>query len=506
MIRKYQNTIIRAFVIIVLFLLQMAFIILLPRWLKMNALVVYFLIEMFSVVLMFSLVADNANSSYRIFWLGVVLLLPITGHVMYEFWGKESSKKKQHKAIQRAIDFYRSKKDEDAALQQRIEERCVANGKISRYLCNNECPAYENTQMKYFTLGELAFESLMSDLKQAEKFILFSFFTIADGEIWNAISDILIEKARQGIEIKIMYDDAGSIFQLSDESFKRMKRENIEIRKFNAIEKNFRRQYFQYRNHQKIVVIDGNIAYTGGVNVSDRYANIRSPYGHWKDVAIRMCGEGTYGMTLTFLGMWDKKMQLENTDKYKPNVTVKGTGICQPYADGPANNPDNPARDLYHLMAHTASKKLMIMTPYLILDDETKECLCLAAKSGINVQIITPGIPDKKRTKLLTEWNYGELLKAGVHIYEYIPGFVHAKLCLNDTSGFIGTVNMDFRSFYLHYECGVWFCESDIYEDVHEDYLNTLKQCREITLEEWIKRPFKNKIRQLFLQSVKSQF
>ncbi len=506
MIRKYQNTIVRALIILVLFFLQMAFIMLLPRWLKMNAVLVYFVIEMLSVLLMFSLVADNANSSYRIFWLGVVLLLPISGHVMYELWGKEGAKKKQHKEIQTAIDFYREKKETDTVLQQKIESKSVANGKVSKYLCNNVCPAYDNTEMKYFNLGENAFESLMVDLQNANKFIFFSFFTIADGKIWDAISEILIEKAGQGVEIKIMYDDAGSIFQLSDVSFKRMKRENIEIKKFNAIERNFKRQYFQYRNHQKIVVIDGNISYTGGINVSDRYANINSPYGHWKDVAVRMYGQGTYGLTLTFLGMWDKKMQLENIDTYKPDTTVQCEGICQPYADGPANNPDNPARDLYHLMANTANKELLIMTPYLILDDETRECLCLAAKSGVNVKIITPGIPDKKRTKLLTEWNYGELLKAGVRIYEYIPGFVHAKLCLNDTSGFVGTVNMDFRSFYLHYECGVWFCESDVYKEIYEDYYQTLKQCKEITLDEWINRPLKDKIRQMILQGVKSQF
>lgn len=506
MVRKYQNTIIRALVILILLLIQIAFVILLPKWLKINSVVVYFLIEAFSVILMFSLIADNANSAYRIFWLGVVLLLPISGHVMYELWGKEGAKKKQHKAIQETIDFYRAKKEPNEELQRRIEENCIQNGKISRYLCNNACPAYDNTEMTYFSLGEKAFKRLMIDLQAAEKFIFISFFTIADGAIWEAISEILIEKARAGIEVKIMYDDAGSIFQLSDASFKRMKRENIEIKKFNAIERNFRRQYFQYRNHQKIVVIDGNISYTGGINVSDRYANINSPYGHWKDVAVRMYGQGSWGMTLTFLGMWDKKLRLENVDKYMPDTKERFAGICQPYADGPANNPDNPARDLYHLMANTANRELLIMTPYLILDDETKECLCLAAKSGTTVKIITPGIPDKKRTKLLTEWNYGELLKAGVRIFEYTPGFVHAKMCLNDTGGFIGTVNMDFRSFYLHYECGVWFCEAPVYEEIYKDYNETLTKCREITLEEWNSRPFSVRLRQMILQSLKSQF
>lgn len=381
-----------------------------------------------------------------------------------------------------------------------------SENRVSTYLCNSSYPAYENTEMHYFSAGEAAFQSMLYDLRQARRFIFISFFTIADGYIWDVFCEVLREKAEEGVQIKLMYDDAGSIFQLSDAELRKLKSPNIEIRKFNAIEKNMHRQYFQYRNHQKIVIVDGNIAYTGGINISDRYANINSPYGHWKDAAIRMYGEGTWGMTLTFLGMWDVKRKISDIEQYMPTEKGVSDAICQPYADGPSNNPDNPAKDLYHLMAQTADKELWIMTPYLILDDETRDCLCLVAKSGVNINIITPGIPDKKRTKRLTEWNYGVLLEAGVHIYEYLPGFVHAKICINDTSGFVGTVNMDFRSFYLHYECGVWFCNSTVREEIYRDFQNTLEKCKEITLEEWKKRPVFVKIHQLILQNFKSQF
>ena len=506
MIRKYHNTIARIVAIAILLLVQLYIIVMLPSWLKMNAVLVYFLIEACSVILMFSLVADDTNSAYRIFWMGVVLLLPISGHVMYELWGKEGARKKQHKSIQDTIDYYKAKKEPDYELQKEIMNRSFQNGKITEYLCNNGFPAYEDTEMTYYEVGEKAFSDLIDDLKNAQKYIFLSFFTIADGHIWDVMCDVLVEKAAQGVEIKLMYDDAGSIFQLSDQAMKKLRTENIEIRKFNAIEKNLRRQYFQYRNHQKIVIVDGNISYTGGINISDRYANIDSPFGHWKDVAIRLYGSGTWGMTLIFLGMWDKKREIKNIEKYKPSVKVKNQGICQPYADGPANNPDNPARDLYHLMANMATRELLIMTPYLILDDETRECLCIAAKSGVAVKIITPGIPDKKRTKLLTELNYGALLKAGVQIFEYEPGFVHAKMCVNDFSGFIGTVNMDFRSFYLHYECGVWFCEAEIRKCIYRDFCNVLEKCREITYFEWKKRPLHVKARQMVLQCFKSQF
>lgn len=506
MIRRYSNTIMRILLVAILLIFQLLFIITLPKWLKMNAVFVYFLIEVCSILLMFSLVADELNSAYKIFWLGVVLLFPISGHVMYEVWGKEGARKRQHKSIQETIDFYRKKKQPDQELLDKIHTMGIQREKISSYLSNSGYPAYENTKMQYFSIGEDAFSKLLEDLKEAKKFIFLSFFTIADGQVWNTICELLIEKSKQGIEVKLMYDDAGCIFQLSDEAVKRLKRENIDIKKFNAIEKNMRRQYFQYRNHQKIAIIDGNISYTGGINISDRYANINSPFGHWKDVAIRLDGEATWGMTLTFLGMWDKKIRLDDLEKYMPTNKETLNGICQPYADGPANNPENPARDMYHLMANMAEKELLIMTPYLILDDETRDCLCLAAKSGVNVKIITPGIPDKKGTKLLTEWNYGTLLKAGVRIFEYTPGFVHAKVCLNDTSVFVGTVNMDFRSFYLHYECGVWFCDSTVYEQIYKDFENTLERCKEITREAWENRKLRVKIAQLFLQSFKSQF
>jgi len=506
MLRKYQNTIIRALTVFILLLLQLFFILMLPSWLQRNAVYVYFLIEVFSIILMFSLIADNTNSAYKIFWLGVVLLLPISGHVMYEFWGKEGGKKKQHRQIQDTIEFYKNKKSVDKELQNRIEDCGMQIAKISEYLCNDQFPAYENTKLQYFRIGEDAFDAMINDIKKAEKFIFLSFFTIADGILWDVFCKLLIEKANEGVEIKLMYDDAGSIFQLSDEAIGRMKRKNIEIRKFNAIEKNMHRQYFNYRNHQKIAVIDGNIAYTGGMNISDRYVNIDSPYGHWKDVAVRLYGEAVWGMTLIFLGMWDKKRQLENVEKYKPSVIVSSDGYIHPYADGPANNPENPARDMFHLMAHMANKELFIMTPYLILDEETNDCLCIAAKSGVTIKIITPGIPDKKRTKLLTEWHYGALLEAGVHIYEYTPGFVHAKVCMNDNSCFVGTVNMDYRSFYLHYECGVWFADSAAWEAVYCDFQDTLDKCREVTLDEWRNRPVIVKGKQLFLQSFKSQF
>ena len=503
---KHFNTVIRVLTIILLVLAQMVFIMMLPKWLKMNAVVVYFLIEVVSIFLLCHLMSEDTNAAYKILWLVIILLLPVSGHVMYELWGKEGSNERQHREIHEALEFYKSKKQPEQKLQERIQSSGMPKYKISNYLCNNGYPAYQNTSAEYYSFAEKAFEQLLKDLRNARKFIFISCFTIADGHLLNKMCEILEFKALEGVEIKLMYDDAGSIFQLSDDGIKMMKKHKIQIKKFKSIEKHFHRQYFHYRNHQNIVVIDGNISYTGGINITDRHANLAANVRHIKDVALRMEGEATWGLTLTFLGMWDKERKFTDIERYIPTVVVESDEVFQPYADGPNNNPDNPARDMFHLMANMADQELLIMTPYLVLDDETKECLCLAAKSGVTIKIITPGVAGRRMAKWFTEWTYGSLLKEGVHIYEYKPGFVHAKMCMNESSGFLGTINMDFRSFYMHYECGVWFCDSVIREQMYEDFYRTLEACEEITLETWKKRPFYRKAIQLLLQPFKCQF
>lgn len=480
--RWHLSAIIRVIGVLLLLVIQFLIFMLIPKWLEENAVWLYLIIELFSIVLVMPLVAENTNSAYKIFWLIMILLFPVSGHIMYELWGKEETKKNQHNRIQDMIDHYKKMKTVDEKLQEEICKAGIAYRKVSTYLCNNGYPAYKNTEMTYFSAAQEAYTMLLTDMRHAEKYIFLSSFTIADGHLWEEMSEILRQKANLGVEIKIMYDDAGSLFTLSDVSIKKMKMENIEIRKFNSIEKHMHKQYFQHRNHQNIVIVDGKAAYTGGTKISDWCANRSEDYAYCKNTVMRLHGEAVYGMLLIFLGMWNRKGNPIPVEAYQSDCRMPSEEICQPYADGPANNPDNPARDIYHLLAVMAEKELFIMTPYLILDDETRECLCLTAKSGVDVKIITPGKQSNKRAKLLTEWNYGALLKAGVHIYEYTPGFIYAKTCINDTSGIIGTVNMDFRSFYLHYECGVWFANSHVREQIHEDFCQTLTECREITL------------------------
>lgn len=503
--KKYLTTIVRTFITVLLILLQIGLIILMSRYLHDNAVFIYVVLDFLSFLCIVVLTADTRDSSYKIFWLGVVLIIPIAGCIMFLMWGRENAQQAYFKSVSIHLNEIEKLQEADEDLQSIYTDGY--GEKESRYLTGQGFPLYSNEEVKYYAIGEDAFAEIKEDLRQAKRYIFLSFFIIADGQLWDEIKQILIRKAIENIEIKIMYDDIGSIFQLSDLAFQELRSySNVEVRGYNPIEHGWYTQHFQYRNHQKIVVVDGMISYTGGVNISDSYVNIRSPHGHWKDIAIRLNGNGSYSFTLIFLSMWNASGSRSEYNKYKVYKKGSGTILCQPFADGPANNPSNPARDMYRLLITEARKEIFIMTPYLILDNGVRDSLCLSARSGVDVRIITPGIPDKKTAKLLTEWNYGPLLQAGVKIYEYTPGFIHAKLCLNESSALIGTINMDYRSFYLHYECGVWLQEPAVQEQMRQDFFDTLAVSSLVTYEMWQKRPIYKKTLQMFLQMFRSQF
>jgi cardiolipin synthase len=276
-----------------------------------------------------------------------------------------------------------------------------------------------------------------------------------------------------------------------------MKGEGFEVRVFNPIHKYTDKLYMNYRTHQKIVVIDGNIGFTGGMNLADEYVNLVPRFGVWKDNAIKLIGDGVWGLTVTFLQMWEAAIESAPVDyeHYKPTKNFpKSDVFCQVISDGPANNPRNPVEDFYKQMIYYAKKVLYITTPYLIIEDDMRDALTTAAIGGVDVRIITPYIPDKKNVKILTNYHYGSLLEAGVRIFEYKPGFIHAKTMLNEDSAVVGTVNMDYRSFHLQYECGVWMCNKEVVETIKKDLLKTMEECHEVTLEEWKKRPLFIKI------------
>lgn len=505
--RSYTKSIIRYSCIILLLLVDLILICLAAYYLNQFAVVVYVIFVLLSFFIAIPLIAQERNAAYKLYWLGVLLIFPIIGHIMYLLWGGMLLNKSTHMKIQSHIDRANEYQIRNEDILAELKTRNAENGKISNFLLRQGFPAYDNTQVKYFEIGEKAIEDMIQQMEAAQSHIFMSFFIIADGEIWDRMSEILERKKRQGVRVCIMYDDAGSVLQLSDSTVLHLKEIGIEIRNFNPVERNYQRLFLNFRNHQKMLIIDGKHAYTGGINISDKYANLVSPFGHWKDTGIRMSGDAVYSMQLLFIGMWNAAGGNIAPAEY-PFVReeiVKGI-CCQPFSDGPSNNPDNPAMDMFMHVIMSAKEHVDIMTPYLIIDDAVREILMLAAKSGIEVRMITPGIADKKTVKLMTESHYGPLLAAGVRIYEYTPGFVHAKLCSNEFCAVIGTINMDFRSFFLHYENGVFLPEGEVLNDISMDFEATLLQCREVTYEEWKKRPFFKKVIQELLYLVKCQF
>ena len=521
-VKTYGSGFIRAFVIALLLLVQFGLIFLLSFYLS-SAVYVYFAIEFISVFAVVGLVNQRTSASFKIGWLVTITLVPIAGLIMYILWGANRSKKINRRNMSFVRYGYQFLESKEEILEKYIEKYNKKSNTVT-YLEKCHFPLYANNGFKYLPFGEDAFEAIIEDLNKAEKFIFLEFFIVADGVLWNKIKTILIEKAKQGVEIKFLYDDYGSMFRTSKQLWQELRDNGIETAEFNSIGKYLDKLYLNYRSHQKIVVIDGKVGYTGGFNLADEYVNEVERFGTWKDNGVRIEGDGVFGLTAIFIQMWTMttEKQIEDYNIYKadsfPSVkdedvesysgdrveeaeraqNAEKEGFCQMIADGPANNPENPIADTILQLIYSSSKYLYITTPYLILDDDIMEALAISAKRGTDVRVITPGIPDKKIVNMITKHSYGFLLKNGVRIFEYTPGFIHAKTVLTDECALVGTINMDFRSLYIHYECGALMWDDTLKHEIKNDILETIEVCHEVTYEEWKKRPFFTKLMQNF--------
>lgn len=485
-----------------LVLFQIGIIIALPLLLSGFTIYFYLAMEIGSLIVTLSLINDNRSPSYKIAWICICLLLPVSGQIMYVCWGKPDSKKKIERKMLAIMRHGLEYLEYDNEVMEEYEKIHPTRSRMAKYMETEHFPLFKNNEVEYFPMGEDAFKSLFQDLKEAKKFILINFFIVAEGAIWDKMHQILLEKIKEGVEVKFMYDDFGAMLRTDKDFAKNLRKEGFEVRIFNPIHRYTDKLYMNYRSHQKIVVIDGDIGYTGGFNLADEYANLVERFGRWKDNGIRLCGDAVWGLTVIFLQMWEvcgEKIEID-FNLYRPNLKpISKQVFCQVLSDGPANNPDNPIESVYRQMVQYAKKYLYIMTPYLIIEHDMQDVLVAAVKSGIDVRIITPYIPDKKNVKLLTEYNYGFLLKNGVRIFEYLPGFIHAKTIISDTCGIVGTINMDYRSFYLHYENGVWISDLEVIDEIKMDFENTFAKSREVTYEEWRHRPLHTKMRQAVL-------
>lgn len=470
--------------------------------LKHNAVYIYFLLEALGVIAVMLLIGQNRNLSYTTVWLVVILILPVFGYLLYILWGRAATKGRKSISIRETLDRGAGFLEQNPQVYAELERTHPWRKRMAGFLIREGFPLYNKTKCTYYPLGELQFEELLSDLEKAEHFIFLEYFIISEGQLWERIHQVLRRKAAQGIEVRVLFDDFGSIITAPNNLIKQLESENIQGLAFNPVHRYISRLYINYRNHQKIAVIDGNIGYTGGTNLADEYANLYPKHGHWKDTAIRLQGDAVWSLTVTFLQMWETESgRPEDYNKYKPTIQVKADGFFQPFADGPVNNPRNPAETMYSQVISTAKDYVYITTPYLVIDDAMIKTLCTVAMGGTDVRIITPKVWDKWYVHMVTRSNYGRLLEAGVRIYEYTPGYIHAKTIISDDDQAItGSINMDYRSFNLHFENGVWICGAPVLKEIKEDIIATFRVSEEIVLGEWKRRPWQEKFLQALLR------
>ena len=359
-------------------------------------------------------------------------------------------------------------------------------------------PIYENTSVKYFPLGDDKFEEMKIQLEKAEKFIFMEYFIVEEGKMWNAILEILERKAKQGVDVRFMYDGMCCLVLVPYSYPKKLQEKGIKCKMFQPIRPALSTEQ-NNRDHRKILVIDGHTAFTGGVNLADEYINQKEVYGHWKDTAVMIKGDAVKSFTIMFLQMWNITEKEDCDYNLFLNRTAKpekqgNYGFVMPYGDSPLDN-EYVGENVYLDILNTAEDYVHIMTPYLIIDNEIITALKYSAKRGIETTIIMPHIPDKMYAYLLARTFYQELIEAGVNIYEYTPGFVHAKCFISDDKkATVGTVNLDYRSFFLHFECGVFMYGNDEIANIEKDYQETLKKCQKITIEDCKHYPIVKKV------------
>ena len=437
-----------------------------------------------AVVTVVYITNKSGKSGYKILWIIFILTVPIFGVIAYMLLGGgrvfPHVKRKLQECEQKYIDQLPKTKEIHDALR-------YSDGLHSRqadYLTlESGYPLYRNSSAEFLAPGEVFLPRFLEELRKAEKYIFIEFFIIAEGEMWTSIYNVLERKAREGVEVKILFDDFGSIKRQNKNFISNLRKKGIEVAVFNKIKPSID-IFMNNRNHRKIVVIDGKVAVTGGLNIADEYINKLERFGYWMDSAVIIKGDAVKSFLAMFCSTWEFTTGDEiNITTHISQEMIIEKGFLLPYADGPLDN-KNPAEGIYMQILNSAQRYVCITTPYLIIDNSMKECLCLAAKSGIDVKIITPAIPDKWYVHPVTQHNYYDLLESGVHIYEYTPGFIHSKIFVSDDSvATVGTVNMDYRSFIMHFECGVWICDNKTVLDIKEHFDTLLSYCEEITLE-----------------------
>lgn len=486
----------RLVLVALLLLLQITIVVALTQVLRQKAYIAYAVLEIVSVFCVARIYIRPGSSSYKPGWIILIMLVPVVGLILYFLWnGNQVKKKLALKTMRMPPELPEVQESSDRA-QAELARRWPRWAKLTEYLRRQDLPLFANTEMTYFPTGEEYLEDLLARLEKAQKFIFLEYYIASKGQIWDRICKVLAERAADGVEVNLILDDFGSMMTMPPEEIQALRQKGIWVQMFNPVHHYVNRLYFNYRDHRKIAVIDGDVAYTGGANLADEYANLIVRFGYWKDCGLRLEGEGAWGFTRQFMHLWLRigGELREPWDTYRPCGGVGGGDFCQPLVDGPDNNPVNTVEDTYQQLIGSANRYVWITTPYLAIDEPMIHTLSIAADSGVDVRLMLPGIPDHKFAYMVAQSYFGELLEHDVKIYTYTPGLLHAKSVVADGEvGFVGSVNMDYRSFQLHFECGALFSGSAV-AAVQEDMNRTMEKSRQVTMESWKKRKWYVKI------------
>lgn len=441
---------------------------------------------LFSFVIVIWLLNSRLNPTAKITWLIVIMLMPVFGVLLFFYTQSDIG----HRALKKRMNQIISDTKENIPQSNEVIEQLAQENRgvaaLAHYMHRSGCyPVYNKTKVTYFPLGEDKFEEMLKQLEAAEHFIFMEYFIVDEGIMWGRILEILARKAAQGVEVRVMYDGACEFALLPHDYPKRLRALGIKCKMFAPVTP-FVSTHYNYRDHRKILVIDGHTAFNGGVNLADEYINQKVKFGHWKDTAVMVKGEAVKSFTLMFLQMWGIDEREDESKKYLGFETLpmeESQGFVIPYGDCPLDD-DRLGERVYMDILNRAQEYVHIMTPYLILDGEMETALKFAAERGVKVTLILPGIPDKRIPYALAKTHYASLLESGVKIYEYTPGFVHAKVFVSDLrEGVVGTINLDYRSLYHHFECATYVYGGECIPKIEEDYQDTLSKCRQVTME-----------------------
>lgn len=454
-----------------------------------------------SALVIIYILNKEENPSFKLTWMVPIAAVPVFGTLFYLFVEFQIVGKLMDKKLRINIENTEDYMAQSPRVMESLSRISRRNANLAFYIKNSgHYPAYTNTNVKYLPSGEDMFEEMKKELEGAKRFIFLEFFIVERGEMWNAILEILERKVKEGVEVRFMYDGMCSLALLPYSYPKELQEKGMKAKVFSPIKPAFT-TYQNNRDHRKILVVDGHTAFTGGINLADEYINRRVRFGHWKDTGIVLKGDAVTSFTMMFLQMWnisekepeDYGSYLKDPEYYYP-LELNMDGFVIPYGDSPLDQ-ETMGEQVYLDIINSARYYVHIMTPYLILNYEMVQALTFAAKRGVETIIIMPRIPDKKYAFLLAKSHYEELIRAGVRICQYMPGFMHAKVFTSDsTKAVVGTINMDFRSLYLHFECAAYIYRNEVIRDIECDFQDTLAQCRRVTLEDCRNYPWYEKI------------